>query len=223
MGRNEINDYVIYKIVCLSNPDLVYVGSTANFYARRKCHIKCCNNPNNKEYNHKKYVAIRENGGWDNWNMVVVDELKHLTLIKSLMVEEEWRVKLNANLNTNKCFISDEEEVKRKKEYYQNNKDAIREHEKEYYQKNKDSISEKKKEYREKNKDILKEYYHNRKEIILEHKKEYYIKNKEMLLEKGSEKITCVCGCVTRKDTLTRHMKTQKHLNLLAQQTTEVN
>ena len=50
MGRKEINDYAIYKIVCLSNPDFVYVGSTANFYARRRKHKSSCNNPNDVNY-----------------------------------------------------------------------------------------------------------------------------------------------------------------------------
>ena len=184
MGRKEINDYVIYKLVCLSNPDLVYVGSTANFYARRICHKCRANTPNNKEYNNKKYVAIRENGGWDNWNMVIVDELKQITLIKSTQVEEEWRVKLNANLNSLKCFVTETKE------------DRI-----EYIA-----------QYRVKNKDIR-----------LEWQKEYYEKNKELVLEKAKEKVTCVCGCVTRKHDLLKHMRTQKHLKLLAQQTTEVN
>ena len=192
MGRNEINDYVVYKIVCLSNPNLVYVGSTANFYSRRTAHKANCNNPNSKEYNHKKYVAIRESGGWDNFNMVIVDEQKQITLNKSRMIEEEWRVKLNANLNSIKCFLSDEE----KKEHYRNTKDRI-----EYLT-----------HYRVKNKDT-----------ICEKKKEYYEKNKEIVLEKASEKVTCVCGCVINKCHLPRHMRTQKHLNFLAQQTTEVN
>ena len=108
------------KIVCLSNPDLVYVGSTANFYARRTCHKDYYNNPNCKQYNQQKYVAIRENGGWNNWNMIIVDERKQITLIKSRMVEEEWRVKPNANLNSIKCFISDEERKKTPKIIRQN-------------------------------------------------------------------------------------------------------
>ena len=234
MGRNEINDYVVYKIVCLSNPNLVYVGSTANFYARRIGHKTKCNNPNCKAYNHKNYVVIRENGGWENWNMVIVDELKQITLIKSRMIEEEWRVKLNANLNSQKCFRTDEEKKeyynKNKDifvEYYNKNKDILCDQQKEHYHNNKDMILAQRKEYYQDNKDIMNEktneYYHNNKDILSEKKKEYYQNNKDTLLVRQKEKVICVCGCITVKKYLSKHMKTQKHLKLLAQQTTEVN
>ena len=256
MGRNEINDYVVYKIVCLSNPDLVYVGSTANFYSRRTCHKRSCNNPNSKEYNHKKYVAIRENGGWDNFNMVIVDELKQITLIKSRMVEEEWRVKLNANLNSQKCFGAETKEeyqakyrdehqeknieyrkqyraknremlIKRDKDYYENNKEVRAEKDKIYRENNKEKLSERGKLYRENNKEkkakLDKLYREANKEKLKEKSKAWYEANRETVREKVSEKTTCICGCVTTKQHLTRHMKTQKHLDFLAQQTTEVN
>ena len=215
MGRNEINDYVVYKIVCLSNPNLVYVGSTANFYTRRKCHKTCCNNPNDKHHNYKKYIVIRENGGWDNFNMVIVDEPKQITLIKSRMIEEEWRVKLNANLNSIKCFTTDEEKKEQQKyvkERYEKNKDVIIKQRKGYYEKNKDTICEQKKGYREKNKDIIRTK-----------EREHYEANKEIVLEKAKEKVTCVCGCVINKCHLARHKQSKKHLDLLAQQTTEIN
>ena len=51
------------------------------------------------------------------------------------------------------------------KEYYEKNKDKIKEYEKEYYEKNKDKIAKQKKEYREKNKDKIKEYEKVLKEI----------------------------------------------------------
>jgi hypothetical protein len=258
MGRNEINDYVIYKIVCLSKPDLVYVGSTANFYSRRNCHKASCNNPNRKEHNHKIYVVIRENGGWDNFNMVIVDELKQLTLIKSRMIEEEWRLKLNANLNSQKCFGAETKEeyyakyraehqeksieyrkqyraknremlIKRDKDYYENNKDIMNKKQKEYNEKNKEHVSALRKErcntieYKEKKAKIDKLYREANEEKLKEKSKAWYEANRETVRVKASEKITCVCGCVTTKQHLTRHMKTQKHLDFLAQQTTEVN
>ena len=215
MGRNEINDYVVYKIVCLSNPDLVYVGSTANFYNRRIAHKTRCNNPNDKSHNSRFYLTMRENGGWENWNMVIIDEQKQLTLIKSRMIEEEWRLKLNANLNSIRCFTTDEEKKeqhKYTKEHYERNQDNILKKQRERYEKNKDTICEKQKEYREKNKDIIRAK-----------SKEYYEKNRENILKKDKVKVTCVCGCVTNKSDLPRHMKTPKHLDLLAQQTTEIN
>ena len=70
MPKNEI-DYsntIIYKIVCKDEKiaDL-YVGHTTNFVKRKCLHKNSCNNLNNKL---KIYNIIRENGGWDNWEMI---------------------------------------------------------------------------------------------------------------------------------------------------------
>jgi hypothetical protein len=56
-----------------------------------------------------------------------------------------------------------------------------------------------------------KEYYLNNIEKILEEKKEYYQNNKEKISKKKKEKITCECGCITTKQHLSRHLKSQKH------------
>jgi predicted GIY-YIG superfamily endonuclease len=66
---------VIYKIVCNDeNVNYIYVGSTTNFTKRKCDHKNRCNNINGKEYNHKKYVHIRENGGWENFKMIEVEK-----------------------------------------------------------------------------------------------------------------------------------------------------
>jgi hypothetical protein len=76
---------------------------------------------------------------------------------------------------------------------------------KEYYENNKKIINEKSKEYYEKNAEIIKNKVKN-----------YYEKNKDKINEKNKEKITCECGCEIVKNHLSRHMKTQKHLNYLS-------
>jgi len=219
MGRNEINDYVIYKIVCLSNPELVYVGTTANFYNRRTRHRQSCNNPNGKGYNQKIYVIIRENGGWDNFNMIIIDECKQITLTKSRQLEEEWRIKLNANLNSYKCFQTKEDFLELyKKKYYENNKEVISEKSKIYYENNKEKINKKNEKYYQNNKEFLSEkskiYHENNKEVISEKKKIYRENNKGKLSEKRKEKITCECGSIIVKSFLARHKLTPKHICL---------
>ena len=68
---------IIYKICCkdLSIQD-IYIGSTTNFKSRKCRHKTTCNNINDKSYNHYKYEFIRNNGGWDNWEMVFIKEVK---------------------------------------------------------------------------------------------------------------------------------------------------
>jgi hypothetical protein len=72
MPKNEI-DYsstIIYKIFCKNNSiKETYVGHTTNFIKRKYHHKICCNNLNN---NLNIYKTIRENGGWDNWEMVEI-------------------------------------------------------------------------------------------------------------------------------------------------------
>jgi hypothetical protein len=46
-----------------------------------------------------------------------------------------------------------------RKEYYQKNKDKLKEHQKQYYEKNKEEILSKQKQYRENNKEQKKEYF----------------------------------------------------------------
>ena len=69
--------------------------------------------------------------------------------------------------------LTELEKKQRRKEYYQNNKEKVKEKVKEYYEDNKEHM----KEYREKNKDKIskqtKKYYENNKEQIVKYKKEY--------------------------------------------------
>jgi len=206
--------HVIYKIVCDDVPDYVYVGSTKAFRQRKAQHKSDCININKRTYNMKVYSTIRENGGWDNWRMVIINECEEgITKTQAHIIEEEFRVKLNGNLNSHKCYITEEkikeEKKKYDKKYHENNKEYYEENKekrKKYYEENKQKLKEYKKEYYEENKEKIKEYREQNKEKI----KEYYENNKE--------KITCECGCKICKLNLTKHQKTKKHIKLMEKQ-----
>jgi hypothetical protein len=198
--------YYIYKIVCndVSITDF-YVGSTSNIRNRKCDHKSNCNNENSKKYNIKIYQTIRENGGWDNWRMVVLEEMEEgTTLLQSRMREEHYRLELQAKLNSICCGtgLTREEYIK---EYRQTDKykDYQKDYQKEYQQT--DKYKEYQKEYQqtEKRKEYIKEYhltdkykeYHkeyqkeyDRKRQQTEKRKEYrrnlYQKNKEEINEK---------------------------------------
>ena len=106
-------------------------------------------------------------------------------------------------------------------EYYIENIDKINEKKKIYNENNKEIIADKNKEWRENNKKVIiekkKEYYEKNKEIIAEKGKIKYYENKEVINEKRKEKITCECGCVYRKNDLSKHLKTKKHIDLMSQ------
>jgi hypothetical protein len=181
--------YYIYKICCDDCPDFVYVGSTKSFRHRKNQHKTDCYNENSFKYNRKLYTTIRENGGWDNWRMVIIEECGEITFTQARIKEEEHRVKLNGNLNERKCHITKEEKKERdnlySKERRNDNLEFFRNRDKEYYENNKD----KNKEYREKNKEIIE--------------------------EKRSKKFTCECGRTFRIGDKARHEQSKIHKKLI--------
>ena len=138
--------YYFYKIVCDDKPDYSYVGSTRAFDNRKYTHKSNCNNENSKMYNLKLYQIIRENDGWDNWRMVCIHQGEYPDKRSAEIKEEQLRVELNANMNSQKCYTTEEQKKEQKKEcdkeYYEQNKDQIKEQKKEYYSENKDQINE---------------------------------------------------------------------------------
>jgi len=119
-------EYTIYKITI---NDYIYVGSTKKYIQRKNEHNRRCNNPNGEKYNLFVYRTIRENGGWNNAIMSPVEIFECNTIIEAHIKEEEWRVKLNANMNTIKCFVA-EKETEYKKKWYIDNLDKIKEKQK---------------------------------------------------------------------------------------------
>jgi len=66
---------VIYKLCCKDiNISDIYVGSTCNFTNRKYEHKTSCKNRNNKKHNIPVYQYIRSNGGFDNWDMILVEQ-----------------------------------------------------------------------------------------------------------------------------------------------------
>ena len=126
MPRLVYNDYFFYKIVCLTEDvDLCYIGSTCNWRGRKNKHKSCCNNPNNKAHNNKKYQIIRGNGGWDNFKMIEIGFREQLTLRQAEAIEEDYRVELRANMNSQKCNSGCETAREYHASYRQENKEEI--------------------------------------------------------------------------------------------------
>ena len=130
MPRQNI-DYtktIIYKIVCNDeNIDYLYIGSTTNFTKRKNSHKSCYNNENNKNYNQKKYVEMRNNGDWDNFKMIEIEKYPCNDKREAEAREEEIRKELKANMNSNRCFTTEDQRILLRKEYYNENKEKIRE------------------------------------------------------------------------------------------------
>ena len=87
MPKVEI-DYTqttIYKICCKDTLITdIYVGHTTNFTKRKNQHKTSCSNENDKKYKQYVYEFIRQNGGWENWTMLQIENIKLETEILRL-------------------------------------------------------------------------------------------------------------------------------------------
>ena len=181
MPRKTINDYVFYKFVCNDeNIKCCYVGSTANFSDRKRCHIKNCNNPNIKEYNYKIYETIRANGGMENWKMAIIGEAKEISLTQSRILEQNFINELEAKMNMVRAYTSTEQRNEQKKTY-------SKEYDKIRYENNKEQENKRAKDWRDLNKEKLIEQrkikYENNNELIKARVKAFRDANKDKINE----------------------------------------
>jgi hypothetical protein len=103
MSKKEI-DYsntIIYKIYC-NDPAVtdVYVGHTINFVQRKHAHKQSCSNLKTMNYKCKVYEVIRNNGGWSNWKMEIVNFYNCRDHYEARQKEQEYFVSLKATLNS---------------------------------------------------------------------------------------------------------------------------
>ena len=120
---------VIYKISCKDNSiSNCYVGHTTNFQLRKQWHYW-----NSILKSNKLYDFIAKNGGFDNFDMVMLERYPCENIQTARQRERYWIDKLHANLNS--CLPS-----RTKNEYNKDNKEIIALKGKEYRQAHKDEI-----------------------------------------------------------------------------------
>jgi hypothetical protein len=107
MSSRVINysNTIIYKIVCCDvTIKECYVGHTTNFTQRKSAHKY-----NSKVSVGKLYKFIKENKGWDNFNMVEIEKFPCMNDNEARARERHWFEQLNSNLNTYTQMINIEE------------------------------------------------------------------------------------------------------------------
>lgn len=187
-------NYIMYK-VCPKNKELnfCYIGQTANFENRKRQHIRNTTCETDKKHYHlKHYETIRNNGGWDEWEMIELEKFNDKTKLEARIREQELIKEHNANLNMLSAYITEEERQANKKaiteKFRTENKEYLAEQTKKYKQEHKEVIAEQMKKYRAENKEKIsqktKEYRENNKEKHQEWQKVWQEKNKELLKEK---------------------------------------
>ncbi len=222
---------IIYKICCrdVSIND-IYIGHTTNFTQRKQNHKTFCCNENFNTYYRYMYKFIRENGGWDNWTMIQLEEYNCKNKREAEMRERYWIETVNPTLNCNSPFTTKEEKEKQKQDWYEENKDNILQKAKEHYEEHKEQkieyqkqyskenfehIAEQKKIYREENKEKLSEqkkiYREEHKEEIKATIAKWCEVNKEKLKEKRSQIVDCECGNQYTFGNKQRHLQSKIH------------
>ena len=124
----------IYKIYCRDiEIKECYVGSTENYDRRCGKHKSNCYNTKHKEYNYKLYKFIRANLGMDNF---IIEQIIDCDLENRYNAELYYFKLFKATLNSQfpkrsykEWYIDNrEQQLKKVKKYYENNKQQIIEH-----------------------------------------------------------------------------------------------
>lgn len=137
---------VIYKLV---NKDVnikpCYIGFTTDIF-RRKAKLKMeCNNNKYKNYNSKMNVEIRNNGGFDNYEVIIIENYPCNNSNEAKIRERFWNETLNAiEKPIQKPVFTKEEKEEVEKvfdelvcTFIDEQKEKEKQYNKEYYQKNK--------------------------------------------------------------------------------------
>ncbi len=153
MPITNYDNTIIYKIVCNDlNVKDCYIGHTINMTKRKCCHKSRCHNEKDKHYNLKIYQIIRQNGGWSNWSMILVETFPCKDKNEACKREREVYEELDAKLNMLRPYRTQEDLKEYDKKYYQINKKEINEYHEKYYQNNKEDLKEYDKKYYQINK-----------------------------------------------------------------------
>jgi group I intron endonuclease len=97
--------FIINEIRSLDNNiTYSYVGSTQNFSKRKSRHKQNCNDGSRKDHNIHLYKFIREYCGWDNFEMVPLEEYECDTILQSRIREQFWIDRIKSMLNSRKAF-----------------------------------------------------------------------------------------------------------------------
>ena len=187
MGRpQDFSKSVIYHIRHMESKEVVYVGSTTNFSQRKGKH-KYSWNKEGKYFKYPIYCHIRNNGGFDCFEVIPIKSLKLENKTELLIAEQGEIDKHQTLVNSYKAHMTIEEKRidnnERCKKWCENNPE-----------KRKQTI----KKCNDNCKDRLKKYYQEHKENI-------------------NESIKCpICNSTTSRCHLKRHQcskKCQEYLN----------
>lgn len=199
----------IYKIVS-SQTNKCYVGSTAHkllnsrLSGHKSSYKSYLNNTNH-------YFTSFEIIKYDDCQIVLIENYPCNTEEELQRREGHWIKQLDC---VNK-FVT----RRTRTEYFEDNHEKIKARDRKRHSANKEQRNLNKKIYRKNNPEKVKQQdknkYQNNKDIMLDKAKQYYEKNKDKIKQRLAEKITCECGSVVTKASITPHKQSAKHISLM--------
>ena len=113
---NEMTKYantIIYTIKHIQKNDLLYIGYTTNFNERLKQHKKDCVCETSCSYDLKVYRIIRENGGFNNFQMAIMKIFHCRNRTEALNEENRIINEIRPSMNSFRVFSPDEKKEKK--------------------------------------------------------------------------------------------------------------
>ena len=174
MGRaTDYSNCYIYYIID-SDKVVHYVGSTSNFNSRKSKHKSICNHENNPHYHLDIYKYIRDNGGFEQFEIIPISKIENVKNQTELSIAERLEMEKFTGLkNMRGSFRSEKEKVEMRKQWKkdnpekhaensriwrENNPEKYKQHCKKYYEANVEKIKERNRIYSRKR-------YQKRKEL----------------------------------------------------------
>ena len=163
MPKTPVNysDTIFYRLVYrdLTITD-VYVGCTTNFRQRKLAHKNNCSNEKSIKYDLRVYTFIRNNGGWENWTMIMIHRQSCVDALEAHTVERGYVELLGATLNS--CVPGR----------------TLQESQTAYCEAHPDRIRESRAAFKEAHRDQIAAYRESRRDINKLYAKQYYAKKR---------------------------------------------
>lgn len=127
---------LVYKFCKKDTGECVYIGSTKKQLSRRLT---------NHKYDAKVepipfHNYVLENGGWDAYEISVVEDCGEIDNLSLRMRERYWYDQLKPLCNIMRPYVSSEDSKTYRKTYHNNNREEENAKNKEYYDTNRDAI-----------------------------------------------------------------------------------
>jgi len=203
----------IYKLYS-NQQNITYIGSTAMYYLSKRLAVH--------RGDYKQYLKSKS-GYVTSFKILECEDYKIELLEKYPCANvDQLETRERYYIENNEC-VNKNIPTRTKAEWYEDNKDKIKEQKQKWYQDNKEHILEQVKEYKEANRERIleqkreysKKYYEANEDKIKKYSNEYYKNNTDKIKARVNQVISCQCGCDIRRGDLSTHKKSKKHIRLM--------